>query len=108
MNISVFDIKNNFHSDFTPQVQAVNEAYWVETSTSSWESVSRKELQILPKTWFFHYERAPAYQALSAEEFLTKIIVGLKHLRIHRLARNYFWLFPKVKPRRMDKDLRKS
>ena len=38
----------------TTQVQAANEANYVEVWTSFSESLNSKELEIWPQNWFFH------------------------------------------------------
>ena len=50
-------------------------------------------------SWILHHDNAPAHTALSVREFLaTKQVTVLEHpANSPDLARNHFFLFPKIK-----------
>jgi hypothetical protein len=47
--------------------------------STGFSASEKEEERNIALNWSFHHNRPPAYQAHSAKEFVTKIIVGLKH-----------------------------
>jgi hypothetical protein len=88
-------IKGTIHSEFIPQGQTVNQAYYVEILKQLCEAVHRKR----PEGWIPHFDDAPAYKLLSVKQFLAqKLITEMEHSPFSPdLALSAFWLFLKRK-----------
>ena len=78
----------------------VNQVYYLEVLKRLREKVSRKRPELLANnSWILHHDNALAHTALSMREFLaTKQTTVLEHPAYSPdLARNDFFLFPKIK-----------
>jgi hypothetical protein len=69
MLIPFFDIKGTVHSEFIPQSQAVNPAYYVEVLKRLREAVRRNRSELWPNDWILHHDNAPAHKAVSVRQF---------------------------------------
>lgn len=100
MLISFFDVKGVVHSEFVPQGQTVNQAFYLEVLKRLRNSVRRKRPDLWKSgDWFFHHDNAPAHTALSVRQFLTKNdMTPVPHPPYSPdLAPCDFFLFPRMK-----------
>jgi hypothetical protein len=60
------------------------------------EAVRRKRPELWPKDWILHHDSAPAYKALSVEQFLAqKSITEMEHPPCS--PQNDLWQFPEIR-----------
>jgi len=100
MLLTCFDIRGLVHYEFVPTGQTVNQVSFLEVLERLHEKVRRKRPELFANnSWILHHDSAPAHAALSVREFLaTKQITVLEHPAYSPdLARNDFFLFPKIK-----------
>jgi len=87
--ITFFGIKSTLHSEFIPQGQTVNHAYYVEILKQLHEAVHRKQPELWPND---KSSPCPANNVLTVKQFLDqKSINEMKYLPCD------FLLFPKIK-----------
>jgi hypothetical protein len=71
---------DNKVTEFIPQVQRVNQAYFVEIMKWLREAVRRKRPKLWPNDWILHHDDDPAHKALSVKQFLAqKSITEMEH-----------------------------
>jgi hypothetical protein len=58
--------------EFIAQGYTVNQQRYLEVQTRIRESVKRKRPDLWPDKWIFHYDNAPAHDALRFREFLAE------------------------------------
>jgi hypothetical protein len=74
MFITSLDSKGFVHSDFIPQGQTVNHAYYVKEVNRLHENMCIKRPELWHNDWILHHDNAPAHKALSVKHFLAKKI----------------------------------
>ena len=86
------------HKEFVPPGQTVNHAFYKDVLEWLWKWVQwvRRDIAY---DWVLHHDNAPAYTALSIQEFLAKKNVPVLPRPPYRpdLALCDFYLFPKLK-----------
>lgn len=100
MLICFFDVRGVVHSEFVPQGQTVNQAFYLEVLKRLRNSLRRKRPDLWQSgDWFFHHDNAPAHTALSVRQFLTKNgMTPVPHPPYSPdLAPCDFFLFPRMK-----------
>jgi hypothetical protein len=86
--ITSFNITGIIHFEFVPQVQTVDQIYYVEIMKQLDEAVSRKKPELWPNDWILHRANATAHEALSVKQFLAqKSITETEHSPL-----SLFWL----------------
>jgi hypothetical protein len=78
--ITFFGIKSTLHSEFIPQGQTVNHAYYVEILKWLHEAVHRERPELWPHDLILHHDNATANMVLSVKQFLAqKSITEMEH-----------------------------
>jgi len=73
MLISFFDAYGIVHSEFVPNSETVNQAFYLQVLKCLRDAVRRKRLGLWQsREWWLHHDNAPAHKALSGQQFLTK------------------------------------
>ena len=82
MLICFFNIKGLVHYEFVPQVQTVNQLFYLEVLKLLREAVRRKRSELwLSGEWLLHHDSAPVHTALSVRQFRTKnVMTTASHL----------------------------
>jgi histone-lysine N-methyltransferase SETMAR len=100
MPIPFFDANGIVHSEFVPNGQTVNQAFYLQVLKCFRDTVRQKCPKLWQSgEWWLHHDNTPAQKALSVKEFLTK---NSMTLLIHQpyspdLAPCDFFLFPRMK-----------
>jgi len=95
-----FNIRRIVHYELVPTGQTVSHVYYLEVLERLRENVRRKRPKLFANnSWILHHDNVPAHTALYVREFLaTKQITVLEHPAYSPdLARNDFFLFPKIR-----------
>jgi alpha-L-fucosidase len=68
------------HSEFIPQGQSINQAYYVEILKRLFEAARRKRPELWPNDWILHYDNASAHKTLPVKQFMAqKWISEMEH-----------------------------
>ena len=100
MLISFFDANGIVHSEFVPNGQTVNQAFYLQVLKRLHDAVRRKPPKLWQSgEWWLHHDNAPAHKALSVKQFLTKnSVTQLLHPPYSPdLTPCDFFLFPRMK-----------
>ena len=100
MLITFFDVRGIVHSEFLPQGQMINQQVYKEILQLLLCSVPEKRRELWQdKSWLLHHNNAPAYNALSIQQFLTKKNITVLEQSPYSpdLAPCDFFIFPKLK-----------
>jgi len=100
MLISFFDANGIVHSEFVPNGQTVNQAFYLQVLKRLCDAVRRKHPELCQSgEWWLNHNNAPAHKALSVKQFLTKnSMTQLLHPPYSPdLAPCDFFLFPRMK-----------
>jgi len=98
MLITFLDIKGVVHSEFIPQGQRVNLAYYIETVKRLLEAVRRKTPELWLKDCILHHGSAPADMALFVKQFLAQKLITRMEQPAYSpdSSPSDLWLFPKL------------
>jgi len=73
MLIYFFYANGIVHSEFVPNGQTVNQAFYLQVLKHLHGAVRRKRPELWQSgEWWLHHDNAPAHKALSVKQFLTK------------------------------------
>jgi len=73
MLIYFFDANGIVHSEFIPNGQTVNQAFYLQVLKCLRDAVRQKRPELWQSgEWWLHHDNAPAHKALSVKQFLTK------------------------------------
>jgi histone-lysine N-methyltransferase SETMAR len=100
MLISFFDANGIVHSEFVPNGETVNQAFYLQVLKRLHDVVRRKCPELWQSgEWWLHHDNAPAHKALSVQQFLIKnSMTQLLQLPYSpNLAPCDFFLFPRMK-----------
>ena len=100
MLIYFFDANGIVHSEFVPNGENVNRAFYLQVLKRLHDAVRRKCPELWQRgEWWLHHDNAPAHKALSVQQFLTKnSMTQLLHPPYSpELALRDFFLFPRMK-----------
>jgi histone-lysine N-methyltransferase SETMAR len=97
MLISFFDANGIVHSEFVPNGETVNQAFYLQVLKHLRDAVRWKRLELWQiREWWLHHDNTPAHKALCVQQFLTKN--GMTQLLhppyLPDLAPCDFFLFP--------------
>ena len=99
MLISFFDANGIVHSEFVPNGDTVNQAFYVQVLKCLRDAVRQKRPELWQsEEWWLHHDNAPAHKAMSVQQFLTKnSMTQLLHPPYSSdLAPCDFFLFPRM------------
>jgi histone-lysine N-methyltransferase SETMAR len=95
-----FFVNGIVHSEFVPNGETVNQAFYLQVLKRLRDMVRRKCPELWQSgEWWLHHDNAPAHKALSVQQFLTKNrMTQLLHPPYsHDLAPCDFLLFRRMK-----------
>jgi hypothetical protein len=99
MPISFFDANGIVRSEFVPNGQTVNQAFYLQVLKHLCDMVRQKRPELWQSGEWWLRDNAPAHKALSVKQFLTRnCMTQLLHLPYSLdLALCNFFLFPRMK-----------